>query len=130
MTLKEIRDWIKPQIEGINLAYIGKTDPTQEKAICIYNRAIQGNNVAIGGCVNTSYMVKGVSLLVQWDKYCETSEVKAQEIYNILFRSAQPTINGVECFFSMMNTEPVFVGANENGIYEYVIDFNIIVKEG
>ena len=129
MTLKDIRDWLKPLITDISTVYIGKTNPKIEKAICIYGRASEGSKIAIGGLKNTSSAVKGVTILVQWTKYCDTSEVAAQNIYNI-FKGTQATISKHECFFNMKNDEPVPVGVNDNDIYEYVIDLDIIVKKG
>ena len=129
MTLKDIKDWLKPLITDISTAYIGKTDPTKEKVICIYGRASEGTKIAIGGLENTSSAVKGITILVQGTKYCDTSEVAAQSIYNI-FKGTQATIIKHECFFNMKNDEPVPVGVNDNDIYEYVIDLDIIVKEG
>jgi len=129
MTLKDIRDWFKPLIPDISKAYIGRTDPTKEKAICIYGRASEGTKIAIGGLENTSTAIKGITVLVQWDKFCDTSETKAQEIYKI-FNNTHAIISGHECYFKLKNDEPVPVGVNDNDIYEYVIDLDIIVKEG
>ena len=129
MTLKQIRDWIKLQITDIVTAYIGKTDPTQEKVICIYGRPSSDDKTAIGGLSNTSTATKGISILVQWSKNCDTAEQKAQSIYAI-FKGAHAVIGGKECFFKMRYDEPVPVGANDNDIYEYVIDLNIIYKRG
>lgn len=129
MLLKDIRDWLKPLITDISMAYTGKTDPTIEKAICIYGRESSGTKIAIGGLENTSSEVKGISILIQWDKYCDTSEAKAQSIYNI-FKNTHAIIDSNECFFNMKNDEPVPMGVNENDIYEYVIDLEIIAKKG
>lgn len=129
MTLKEIRDWIKPKISDISMAYIGKTDPSNDKAICIYGRASSGSKIAIGGLDNTSSAVKGISILVQWSKNCDTAEQKAKSIYDI-FKGTHAVINGSECFFNMLNDEPVPVGTNDNDIYEYVIDLIITYKRG
>jgi len=129
MTLNDIKDWLKPLITDVSLTYIGKTDPTKEKVICIYGRASEGSRIAIGGLKNTSSAVKGITILVQWTKYCDVSEVAAQSIYNI-FKGTQAKISTHECFFNMKNDEPVPVGVNDNDIYEYVIDLDIIVKEG
>jgi len=129
MTLKEIRDWIKPQIQGIAMAYIGKTDPSKEKSICIYGRESSGNRIAIGGIANTSTANKNISILVQWSKNCDEAEQVAQSIYKI-FEGNQAVIKGTGCFFKMRNDEPVLVGTNEKDIYEYVIDVTIIFKRG
>jgi hypothetical protein len=129
MTLKNIRDWLKPQITDITMAYIGKTDPLKEKSICIYGRPSAGNRIAIGGITNTTTANKTISILVQWSKNCDTAEQASQTIYS-LFESKRTVINGTDCFFQMMNDEPVLVGANDNDIYEYVIDINIVYKRG
>ena len=129
MTLKEIRDWLKPQIADLSNAYIGKIDTAKEKSICIYGRASSGTKIAIGGLQNTTSATKRISILVQWSKNCDTSEHKAQSIYSI-FQGNHATINGVDCFFDMKNDEPILVGTNENDIYEYVIDLDIIYKKG
>ena len=129
MTLKQIRDWLKPKITDIAVAYIGKTDPTQEKVICIYGRSSTGDTIAVGGLSNTSTATKGISILVQWSKNCDTTEIKAQSIYDI-FKGAHAVISGTECFFNMRYDEPVPVGANDKDIYEYVIDLTITYKRG
>lgn len=129
MTLKKVRDWLKLQVTDLVSAYIGKIDATKEKAICIYGRASAGTKIAVGGLVNTSSATKGISILVQWSKNCDTAEQKAQEIYNV-FHGTQTVIDGTECFFQMKNDEPIFIGTNEKDIYEYVIDLDIIYKRG
>jgi len=129
VTLKEIRDWLKPQIDDITAAYIGRIDASQEKVICIYGRPSSSGTIAIGGLQNTSSAVKSISILVQWSKNCDIAERKARSIYDI-FHGARAVIGGKECFFQMKNDEPILVGTNENDIYEYVIDLDIIYKKG
>ncbi|HHV13208.1 MAG TPA: hypothetical protein GXX75_23320 [Clostridiales bacterium] len=129
MTLKEIRDWLKPKVPGIGNAYIGRTDPAKEKSICVYGRASSPDTIAVGGLANTSTATKGISILVQWSKDPDAAEVKAKSIYDI-FKGTHAVINGTECFFNMLNNEPVPVGINDKDIYEYVIDLNIVYKRG
>jgi hypothetical protein len=129
VTLKEIRDWLKPMIPGITNAYIGKTDPKQEKSICIYSRPSDADRIAVGGLVNTSTATKSISILVQWSKNCDTTETQAKSIYDI-FNGKRSVINGVDAFFRMKNNEPIPVGTNDNDIYEYVIDLTITYKRG
>ena len=66
MTLKGIRDWLKPKISELSAAYIGKIDPAKEKVICIYTRANTNNRIAIGGLENTTTARKTISIIVQW----------------------------------------------------------------
>lgn len=129
MTLKEIRDWLKPQITDIAQAYIGKTDPAKEKSICIYGRESADSHIAVGGIANTSTANKRISILVQWSKNCDTAEQAAQSIYKI-FEGNQAIIGSTGCFFQMLYDEPVLTGTNDNDIYEYIIDINITYKRG
>lgn len=129
MTLKDIKDWLKPQIPSIDNAYIGKIDTSKEKVICIYGRESSGSKIAIGGLNNTSSANKCISILVQWSKNCDTAEVKAKSIYDI-FNGQSAVINGIDAFFVMKNDEPVLVGTNDKDIYEYVIDLDIVYKRG
>ncbi len=129
LLLKDVQEWLKPQISGITAAYIGKTDPLKEKVICIYGRANSTNNFAIGGQDNTSYGIKKISVLVQWSKNCDIAEQKAQSIYEIL-KGTQAIIGGKECFINVLNDEPVLIGTNDNDIFEYVIDTKITYKKG
>jgi hypothetical protein len=127
MSLAEVRDWLKIQIES-PAWYIGKIDGSKEQCIGLYN--IQGPTpkIAVGGLANTSTAVKAVSILVHWGKNANTAEQKAQEVYNHLWgRSA--VIGGQRVvMFDMRRSEPISVGTDDLGIYEYVIDVNIIYE--
>lgn len=129
MTLKVIRDWLKPQIAGLNTAFIGRTDPTKEKVICIYPLSTSTDLPAIGGNDNKSYRTKGIRILIGWSKNCDTSEQVAQSIYDI-FNGQSATIDGKDVFFKMKTDEPVGVGANDHDIYEFVINLEMTIKEG
>ena len=53
MYLKDIREWLKPQMKEATF-YIGKIDNSKEKVIGLYNRASSNNKIAVGGLKNTS----------------------------------------------------------------------------
>lgn len=121
MLLSELREYLKTKIE-CRQWYIGKIDGTKEQCIGIYSIAGPKAGIALGGLANTSYSTKAISILVHWSKNANIAEQKAQEIYNNLF--------GQEAFigdkrvikFDMRTSEPVSVGTDSNGIYEYVIE--------
>jgi hypothetical protein len=124
MLLSEIRDYLKTKIECPQW-YIGKIDSSKEQCIGIYNEIGPAPNIAIGGLQNTSYAIKTISILVHWGKNANIAEQKAQELYNILF-SQPAVINGKRVIQFKMNTaEPIGVGTDSNGIYEYVIETTI-----
>ncbi|TAN69152.1 hypothetical protein WS9_003785 [Paraclostridium sordellii 8483] len=125
MLLGEVREYLKSKIDCPQW-YIGKIDGNKEQCIGIYN--IQGpkNNIALGGLKNTSYSTKAISILIHWGKNANIAEQKAQEVYNSLF-GQQGIIGSKRVInFDMRNNEPISVGTDKNGIYEYVIEVNII----
>lgn len=126
LTLANVRDWLKPQIADSESFTIGKLDTSKKQAVCIYNRQSASNKIAVGGLENTSTANKKISILVHWGTNCNTAELKAQEIYN-LFLGTQ-TINGKKCFFNVEFDEPVSLGTDDKGIYEFTIELTIIYE--
>lgn len=121
MLLSEVREWLKAKIECPQW-YIGKIDGSKEQCIGLYNVQGPAPNIAIGGVQNTSYATKAISILVHWTKNCNTAEQKAQEVYNALF--GQGGNIGVHRIikFDMRTPEPVSVGTDGNGVFEFVIE--------
>ncbi|MEK5414495.1 minor capsid protein [Paenibacillus sp. FSL L8-0708] len=124
MTLAEVRDWLKTQVECLNW-YIGKMDGKPEKSITLYNLNSGTPVLAIGGLANTSYAVKAVSILIHWTKNADTAERKAMEVYAALFGQSAVIAGKRVISFQMRTSEPVSVGTDENNIYEYVIEVTI-----
>lgn len=129
MTLKDIREWLKPQIEGLKACYSGTIDNSKECIVGLYNRSSSKDSIAIGGLNNTSSATKRISVLVHWNKNYDTSEIKAKSIYD-LFCGKKATIGDRECFFNMLNDEPIGIGKNDLGVFEFVIDVDITYKRG
>jgi hypothetical protein len=127
MLLSEVREWLKTQTNSPKWS-IGKADTSVEQCIAIYG--IQGPkaSIAVGGLVSTSYAIKAISILIHWGKNADIAEQKAQEVFNILF-GQEAEINGHRVIqFDLRTSEPISVGTDENGIYEYVIQANIIYE--
>ena len=125
MLLSEIRDWLKTQTNCPQW-YIGKIDGGKEQCIGLYNAVGPAPNIAIGGLSNTSYATKSISILVHWGKNADIAEQKSQEVYNAFFGQAGQIGGKSVIQFSMRTSEPISVGSDINGIYEYVIEINII----
>jgi len=119
--LSEVRDYLKTKIECPQW-YSGKLDGTKEQCIGIYSVKGPTPNIALGGLANTSYSTKAISILVHWGKNSDVAERKAQEVYNTLF-GQDANISGKRVIkFDMRTSEPIGVGTDSNGIYEYVIE--------
>ena len=128
MTLAQVRDWLKTQID-CPAWYIGKIDGNKEQCIGIYNTTGPATRVAIGGLENTSSAVKPVSILVHWGKNADTAEQKAQEVYAALHGITSAIIGRRRVvMFQMPQPEPIGVGTDDRGIYEYVIEAYIIYE--
>ncbi|PWV97439.1 hypothetical protein DFQ01_12183 [Paenibacillus cellulosilyticus] len=127
MRLAEVRDWLKTKVDCPSW-YIGKLDGKKPECIGLYGLPGGSPNIAIGGLPNTSYTSKLVSILVHWGRNADTAERKAQEVYDALF-GQQPTIGDKRVImFKMSTPEPVNVGTDDEGIYEYVIEMTIFYE--
>lgn len=121
MLLSEVKDYLKTVIDCPQW-YTGKIDGTVEQCIGIYSTKGPSPNIALGGLANTSYSTKAISILVHWGKNSNTAEQKAQEVYNALF-GQRAIIGGKQVKkFDMRNSEPIGIGTDSNGIYEFVIE--------
>ncbi|WP_244832955.1 minor capsid protein [Clostridium sp. BJN0001] len=122
MLLSEVKNYLKTVIDCPQW-YTGKIDATKEQCIGIYG--IQGVklNIALGGLNNTSYSTKGISILVHWSKNVTSAEKKAQEVYDCLVCNKNKIIGGHKIIkFDMKSSEPIELGTDDNGIFEFVIE--------
>ena len=128
MTISDFRDWLKTKIDCPNW-FAGGLRTTDEKAIVIYNGQAFVNPMAIGGLQNSSYKGKGIRILIHWNKKVRESELKAQEVYDVINGLTNVEIANKRVIkFNMRDPEPVYLGVDDSGIYEYVIDLEIIYE--
>ncbi|SHK39633.1 hypothetical protein SAMN02745163_03751 [Clostridium cavendishii DSM 21758] len=121
MLLSEVREWLKTKIECPQW-YAGKIDGSKEQCIGLYNIMGPNPNLALGGISNISYSTKAISILVHWGKNNNIAEQKAQDVYNVLFGQSA-IIGGKRVInFDMRTSEPIGVGTDSNGVFEYVIE--------
>ncbi len=129
ITISDFKDWLKTKIDCPNW-FAGGLRTTDEKVIVVYNGNAFINPMAIGGLQNSSYKGKGIRILIHWNKNVKESELKAQEVYNILHGLTNAEIAGKRVIqFNMRGPEPVYLGVDESGIFEYVIDLEIIYEK-
>ena len=121
MTLKDVKDWLKSQVSA-DIWKIGTYDVSKEKTVCVRNLTSNRSMLAIGGLQSTTTAVKGVSIVVHWNKNPDETERVAQSMH-ALFYGQQPKIGDyrdIKC--DMSSYEPISVGTDGEGIYEYVIE--------
>lgn len=132
LSLKDIRQWISDLgIAADERVYIGKLDNKQQKAVGVYERKGSGPPVtALGGPCCATYGVRRLSLLVHWTMSKLETESAAWELYEKL-KTVDSLIIG-NTFVSgliLQVPEPVDVGTDDNGVYEYVIWLDLIYNE-
>ncbi|WP_312907217.1 phage tail terminator protein [Tissierella praeacuta] len=126
MTISDFKDWLKTKVDCPNW-FTGGLRSIDQKSIVVYNGKAFINPMAIGGIQNSSYKGKGIRILVHWNKNIKESELKAQEIYNFINGLANIKIANKRVIqFRMRDTEPIYLGVDDSGIFEYVIDLEII----
>jgi hypothetical protein len=121
MTLKDVKDWLKSQVSA-DVWKMGTYDASSYKTVCVRNLTSNRSVLAVGGLQNTTTAVKGISIVVHWSKNPDETERVAQSIH-ALFYGQHPDIGRyqiVKC--DMRSDEPISVGTDTNGIYEYVIE--------
>ncbi|NWL90012.1 hypothetical protein DMN77_20895 [Paenibacillus sp. 79R4] len=125
MTLSEIREWLKTQVNCPQW-YIGKIDGKKEQCIGLYDTTGAQPRIAVGGLEATGYVIKPISILVHWGRNADTAERKAQEVYDTFFGVSGVEIGGKRVvMFKMVTPQPVNVGTDSEGVFEYVIEVHI-----
>ena len=128
LTLFAVRDWLKTY----NIAqhyFVGKLDASKENALCVYNRKRSGAPVtALGGL--SSYDIKAISLLLHWNKNAVQAEQTAITLFEKIIAEIELKINNIPIYYIAMQVpEPVAIGTDENGVYEYVIEFDLYYRK-
>lgn len=123
MSLAGIAAWLESTLDVGDGIYIGHIDANKQRCIGIYSRVSAGKqHIAIGGLEATQTAEKSISVLVHWTNNADTAEAKAHQVYQAL-----RDIEGV--YYSEYRTpEPVSVGRDENGIFEYVIEVKLLYE--
>jgi hypothetical protein len=126
MRLANIRDWLKGFNIGDNF-YIGKLDNKKEKSIGVYLRDRSDHPVTtIGGPPCGTYDITSVKLLIHWNTNSDESEQAARSLFAALRSQTQFTIDNTLIHYpELLCPEPIEVGTDDNGVYEWVIEFSI-----
>lgn len=145
MTLVDIKDWLKT----LNVAehyYIGRLDNKQEQSLGIYDGSADRNRpvMALGGLQNSSYNVRAITLLLHWNRDKQETEEAARSLWDQLVgvhnlditerqsseaqSQESETVSKHIHYLQMTVPEPIGVGTDDSGIYEYVINFNLYYR--
>lgn len=126
MMLSDFRDWIKT-IFAADSYQIGKIDGKREKAVGIYPGSPLAQIEAFGGC--NSYGTAPIRILIHWNRNMRETETAARDLYNKLKHISDIDMGEIHCqYLYLLQDEPVFVGTDDNGVYEYVIQLTIYYR--
>ena len=106
---------------------IGKINNAQQKSIGIYSQNGFGRVEAFG--LESSYDVAGVRILVHWNKNADETEIVSRILYDKLrYITNQPMGSSYVYMVEMTEGEPVFIGTDDNNVYEYHIGLLLYYK--
>ncbi|MFV0394665.1 MAG: minor capsid protein [Coprobacillaceae bacterium] len=127
ITLKSIKDYIREYVASPSWA-ISKRNSKAEESITIYDAQGPTPIISVGGLKNTRTDVKAVSILVHWGHDPDKAELKAIEVFDFFFgMNHETTINNHQIITTELRKgKPIFVGTDDDGIYEYVIE--VLIK--
>lgn len=130
--LKDIRDYIATlKIAEKENCYFALMSDKKDKSIGAYSlKSGRTPRKTAGGEKNNSYLTKGVSFLVHWNKSPTETEKAAISLYEAIKATRNVTVN--EHFIictEMSHEEPVPVGTDDRGIFEYVIECIFYVRK-
>lgn len=103
----------------------GKIDNNAEKAICFYNsKRTLAYDARVGGKKNKSTNIKPITILLRYTKNQDSAETMAQKIYDF-YCERSFFIEEKRIFVKMIYDEPISLGTDENGVFEYSLELNL-----
>ena len=127
LTLADVRDYLK----SFNLFsgyYVGRIDANKKNVIGVYDLRNRVRHKTVGA--NTQkYDVKGVSLLIHGDTNKTNTEQLAIKLYEALENDNNAVIAGRKVnIIDLQQDAPIDVDADDNKVYEYVIEVLFYVE--
>lgn len=131
LMLEDVRDLVSSLgLTEDHKVYMGKLDAKQDQSIGVYNlKRSAPYTVAIGGKDKESYGTKQVSILIHWNRSMRDTEAVSAALFEKLAAMREVRINEKQIkFIHPLVDQPVDVGTDDNGIYEMVIEIELIYE--
>ena len=117
--LAKFRDYLKTLDVASNY-YLGKMVNETEKSLGVYSHQGHRRIEAVGK--QSSYDIAGFVLLLHWNKNARESEDAARDLYEKIRYITDRDMNGLHVqYLDLLESEPSFVGTDNNGVYEFTI---------
>lgn len=125
--LAEFKDYLKTLGLGADYYYIGKIENIKEKVIGVYSVGNFERVEAVGR--KSSYDIAELQLLVHWNRNARESEEASRAVYEALRYIQNVDMGDIHVdFLDLEYGEPIFVGTDENNVYEYHIQLRIYYR--
>lgn len=124
----KVKDYLKNVIKECEKWYIGSMDQNQEKAIAIYSNRRKLDKISNFKNLQ-SYGILPITLLLRWTKNYNAAETKANNIYELLDCSSF-FIDDYRCNIDCLYGGPIDLGPDENGVYKFSIELNLLYRKG
>lgn len=128
ISTSKIKDYLKKIIPECSKWSIGQIDENQEKMIALYANRRQLEDNSKYKKLKT-YGIIPITLLLRWTKNYNTAETIANKIYELLDCSSF-FIDDYNCSIECLYNGPIDLGADENNIYEFSIEINLLYRKG
>lgn len=125
MTLKQYKDYFKATFNWNGAISIGKIDNNKEMAICFYNS--KRTLSPIKAIDTNTYKIKPITILLRYTKNQDKAEIMANSIYEF-FDERYFEIDNKQIIAQHIYSEPVNLGTDDNGVYEYSLEINMLER--
>lgn len=125
--IAELRDYLKTLNVATHYS-IGKIDNSKDYSLGVYADAPTRRIEAIGR--GSSYGTFGFKLLLHWNKNANETEVSAFDLFEKIRYITDLDMTDIHVeYIDLDHDEPISVGTDENGVYEYVIKGTIYYRK-
>jgi hypothetical protein len=125
--IAEFRDYLTTLNVAENY-YIGKIENSKEYTLGVYADSSTRRVEAIGK--DGSYGTFGFRLLLHWNKNARETEESAFELFEKIRYITGTDMTSVHVqYLDLDYDEPINMGTDENGVYEYVITGTIYYRK-
>lgn len=126
--LSDIRNYIA-SLGIADAVTIGKIDDSKTNVIGIYGDGYNRRIESIG--LHSSYDVAGLRILYHGTKNLKDTEAIARSLYSRIRYITHTTMGNIHIqYLDLQYDEPVFVGTDSLGVYEYVIPCVLYYRRG
>lgn len=128
MTIEQLKNWIKTQdADYKGVIQLGGVNGNAEKFLGVYPGTVTGRqHIAIGGAACASYDTMSARLLLRWGKSQPAAEAKAKALWKLFHGLTGVDMGGAAVSFVDPGSGPVPIGKGADGVFEYIINLNII----